>query len=214
MTLQDVLLILQGLPVTIALTLGAFVLGGLLAVPLCMMRVARFAPLRCLAAIAIQFIRSVPPLLWLFLIFFGVGTSIVPIDPFPAALIGLMLIAAANLAEIYRGALASISAGQFEASVALGLPRWSLLLEVLTPQLFRVALPSATTYLIGLLKESAIASTIGVSELVFRGNQVTQLTFQGLQAFAVVSVVFICISLPVAWLSRNLDKSLRSKVAR
>ncbi|MFE3838539.1 amino acid ABC transporter permease [Pseudogemmobacter sonorensis] len=207
-------LLLQGLPVTIMLTLGAFGLGAALAVPLTALRVAPHWLPRTVAALLIQFVRAVPPLLWLFIIFFGVGMSIVPIDPFPAALVGLTLIATANIAEIYRGALSSISLGQFEAIRALSIRPTSAFFEIIAPQVFRVALPSGATYLIGLMKETAIASTIGVTELVFRGNQVTQLTFRGLEAFAVVAVLFILLSLPIAWASRWLDNALRSKVAR
>lgn len=92
--------------------------------------------------------------------------------------------------------------------------RFSTLAEIIGPQMIRVALPSAATYLIGLMKETAIASTIGVQELVFHGNQVTQLTYRGLESFAVVALLFIALSLPVAWASRRLDKALRAKVVR
>lgn len=207
-------LLLEGLPVTIALTAGAFLGGAVLALPLVALRMAPSPALAFLAALLIQIVRAVPPLLWLFLIFFGIGMSIVPISPMPAALIGLTLIAAANLAEIYRGALAAVPRGQWEATRALNMGGVSTLVEIIGPQVFRVALPSAATYLIGLMKETAIASTIGVQELVFRGNQVTQLTYRGLEAFAVVALLFIALSLPVAWASRRLDKALRAKVVR
>lgn len=207
-------LLLEGLPVTIALTAGAFLGGAVLALPLTALRMAPNRALALIAALLIQIVRAVPPLLWLFLIFFGIGMSIVPISPFPAALIGLTLIAAANLAEIYRGALASVPSGQWEATRALNMGGLTTLVEIIGPQVFRVALPSAATYLIGLMKETAIASTIGVQELVFRGNQVTQLTYRGLESFAVVAALFIALSLPVAWASRRLDKALRAKVVR
>lgn len=207
-------LLLEGLPVTIALTAGAFLGGAVLALPLTALHMAPNPVLALIAALLIQIVRAVPPLLWLFLIFFGIGMSIVPISPFPAALIGLTLIAAANLAEIYRGALASVPSGQWEATRALNMGGLTTLVEIIGPQVFRVALPSAATYLIGLMKETAIASTIGVQELVFRGNQVTQLTYRGLESFAVVAALFIALSLPVAWASRRLDKALRAKVVR
>lgn len=212
--MEMLILLLQGLPVTIALTIGAFLGGAVLALPLTALRTGPNRVLALVAALLIQMVRAVPPLLWLLLIFFGIGMSIVPISPFPAALIGLTLIAAANLAEIYRGALASVPAGQWEATRALNMGQITTLVEIIGPQVFRVALPSAATYLIGLMKETAIASTIGVQELVFRGNQVTQLTYRGLESFAAVAVLFIALSLPIAWVSRRLDKALRAKVVR
>ncbi|WP_376742994.1 amino acid ABC transporter permease [Ensifer canadensis] len=214
MSTADVLAILRGLPWTVALTLGAFLAGAVLGMPLVAARQSRILPLRIVAMVLIQIVRGIPPILWLFIIFFGLGMSVFPISPFNAALAGLGLIAAANMAEIYRGALASIHFGQWEASSALNLGRWSTLTDVVAPQAFRVALPSAASYLIGLMKETAVASTIGVSELAFQGNQLSQLTFRGLEVFALVGMFYILLSLPVAWLSRVADSYLQAKVAR
>lgn len=214
MSTTDLFAILRGLPWTVALTLGAFLAGAVLGVPLVAARQSRILPLRFLAMVFIQIVRGIPPILWLFIIFFGLGMSVFPISPFNAALAGLGLIAAANMAEIYRGALASLHFGQWEASSALNLGRWSTLTDVVAPQAFRVALPSAASYLIGLIKETAVASTIGVSELAFQGNQLSQLTFRGLEVFALVGMFYILLSLPVAWLSRVADGYLQAKVAR
>jgi polar amino acid transport system permease protein len=214
MSTADVFAILRGLPWTVALTLGAFLAGAVLGMPLVAARQSRILPLRIVAMVLIQIVRGIPPILWLFIIFFGLGMSVFPISPFNAALAGLGLTAAANMAEIYRGALASIHFGQWEASSALNLGRWSTLTDVVAPQAFRVALPSAASYLIGLMKETAVASTIGVSELAFQGNQLSQLTFRGLEVFALVGMFYILLSLPVAWLSRVADSYLQAKVAR
>ncbi|MGH6807722.1 MAG: amino acid ABC transporter permease [Ensifer adhaerens] len=214
MSTTDLFAILRGLPWTVALTLGAFLAGAVLGVPLVAARQSRILPLRFLAMVFIQIVRGIPPILWLFIIFFGLGMSVFPISPFNAALAGLGLIAAANMAEIYRGALASLHFGQWEASSALNLGRWYTLTDVVAPQAFRVALPSAASYLIGLMKETAVASTIGVSELAFQGNQLSQLTFRGLEVFALVGMFYILLSLPVAWLSRVADSYLQAKVAR
>lgn len=206
--------LLYGLVWTVALTGSAFLVGAVLGVPLLLARQGRFWPLRLLAIVVIQIVRGIPPLLWLFIIFFGVGMGIMPVRPFTAALIGFGLIAAANMAEIYRGALASIPRGQWEASAALGLGRWSVLWDVAAPQVFRVALPTAASYLIGLLKETAVASVIGVTDLAFFGRQLSQLTFRGLEVYAVVGLLYIGLSLPVAWASRVADSRLRARVAR
>ena len=85
---------------------------------------------------------------------------------------------------------------------------------MVAPQAFRVALPTAASYLIGLMKETAVASTIGVTELAFHGKQMSQLTFRGLEVYALVGLFYIALSLPVAWASRAADSRLRSRVAR
>ncbi|MFJ6324700.1 MULTISPECIES: amino acid ABC transporter permease [unclassified Rhizobium] len=214
MSAADYLLFFRGLVWTAALTAGSFIIGAILAVPLLAARRSRFTLVRICAAVMIQIVRAIPPILWLFIIFFGLGMSYFPINPFAAALTGLGLIAAANMAEIYRGALSSIHHGQWEACTALDLGRWHTMKDVVAPQALRVALPSAASYLIGLMKETAVASTIGVTELAYQGNQLSQLTFRGLEVFAIVGLFYIFLSLPVAWLSRLADAHLRSKVAR
>ncbi|UWU25925.1 amino acid ABC transporter permease (plasmid) [Rhizobium sp. CB3060] len=214
MNAADLVMFVRGFAWTIALTAGSFAIGATLAIPFLAARRSRFFPVRLLASILIQIIRAIPPILWLFIIFFGLGISLFPISPFVAALAGLGLIAAANMTEIYRGALNSIHHGQWEASTALDLGRWYTMRDVVAPQAFRVALPSAASYLIGLMKETAVASTIGVTELVYQGNQLSQLTFRGLEIFAIVGLFYILLSLPVAWLTRMADAHLRSKVAR
>ncbi len=206
--------LLRGLTWTVALTAGAFLIGAVLGIPLLAARKSRLLPLRFLAMVVIQIVRAIPPILWLFIIFFGLGMGLMPISPFNAALTGLGLIAAANMAEIYRGAVASIHHGQFEASAALDLGRWSTLRDIVAPQAFRVALPSAASYLIGLMKETAVASTIGVAELAYQGNQLSQLTYRGLEIFALVGLFYVLLSLPIAWLSRVADSYLQMKVAR
>lgn len=214
MSVTDLLPLLRGLTWTIALTAGAFLIGAILGVPLLAARQSKLWSVRLVAMIVIQIVRAIPPILWLFIIFFGLGMGFLPISPFNAALMGLGLIAAANMAEIYRGALSSIHFGQWEASAALNLGRWSILKDIVAPQAFRVALPSAASYLIGLMKETAVASTIGVTELAFQGNQLSQLTFRGLEVFAMVGLFYVLLSLPIAWLSRVADGYLQAKVAR
>jgi polar amino acid transport system permease protein len=214
MTVADLLPLLRGLWWTIALTGGAFLMGAVLGVPLLAARQSRLVPLRVLAMVLIQIVRAIPPILWLFIIFFGLGMGYMPVSPFNAALMGLGLIAAANMAEIYRGAVASIHHGQFEAAAALDLGRWSTFRDIVAPQAFRVALPSAASYLIGLMKETAVASTIGVADLAYQGNQLSQLTYRGLEVFALVGLFYLLLSLPIAWLSRMADNYLQARVAR
>lgn len=213
MTENIVLGIAAGIPWTLAVTAGAFALGALLGLPICAMRLSRLSVLRIVAVSYIVVFRSVPPLLWVFVFFFGLGSGYLPVSAFEGVVVGLGLITAANMAEIYRGALNAIHAGQWEASQALGLPTYSTLLDVITPQLARVSLPSSASYAVGLLKDSAIASTIGVTDISFNANYLAKATYQGLSIFAVAALFYIMISLPIAAFARAADKTLRARVA-
>jgi polar amino acid transport system permease protein len=211
---EIVLAIAAGALWTLALTVVALVIGIAFGALLCAMRTSRSKLLSAIAALLILTFRSVPPIVWLFLIFFGIGADIVQVSPFQAAAIGLGLITGANLGEIFRGSLAAIHHGQWEAARALSLPRYSRFVDIIGPQLLRVALPSVATYSIGLLKDTAIASVIGVQEIAFQASHISQRTFIGLEVFAVAGALYILLSVPMAWLTRLIDRRLRLRVAR
>jgi polar amino acid transport system permease protein len=212
--LHDIALILRGLPWTVLVTVAALAIGSLFGFPVMMMRNARFLPTRILATALISLVRAVPPIVWLFIIFFGVGSGLLSMSPLTATLVGLGAIAATNMAEIYRGGLLAIQHGQWEAARALNLNARHTFREVIAPQMFRVALPSVATYAIGLMKDTAIASTIGVPELSYQASRLSKLTFRGLEMFGIAGLLYILLSLPIAWLSRRADSYLRAKVAR
>lgn len=214
MTLDILQAIAAGIPWTLALTAVAFIIGAILGQPLCAMRFSQLTAVRLLATSLILTFRSIPPIVWLFLIFFGLGSGYLQISPFQAAAAGLGLITAANMAEIYRGALSAIHPGQWDAAFALNLSTRHRFLDVIGPQLLRVALPSSASYAIGLLKDSAIASTIGVSEIAFQAYHTSQRTFHALDIYAIAGLLYILMSLPMAWLTRWADVKLRARVAR
>jgi polar amino acid transport system permease protein len=214
LTLDILQAIAAGIPWTLALTATAFVIGAILGQPLCAMRFSQLTAVRLLATSLILTFRSIPPIVWLFLIFFGLGSGYLQITPFQAAAAGLGLITAANMAEIYRGALSAIHPGQWDAASALNLSTRHRFLDVIGPQLLRVALPSSASYAIGLLKDSAIASTIGVSEIAFQAYHTSQRTFHALDIYAIAGLLYILMSLPMAWLTRWADVKLRARVAR
>lgn len=212
--MNTLLAIISGVPWTIALTLTTFVLGAVLGLPLCAMRLSRFFIVRAIATWIVVICRSIPPIVWLFFVFFGIGNDLFAMSPFVAAAVGLGIVTAANMSEVYRGALTAIHPGQYEAAKVLNLSRVQQFRDVVFPQLIRIALPTAATYLIGLLKDSAVASTIGVTDLAFQSYHVSQQTFQGLSVYGAAALLYIALSLPVAWLSRWADVHLRSRVSR
>ena len=206
--------ILAGIPLTLGVTAAAFVLGGILGFPILFTRRSRFYIARISINIVINIVRGIPSIVWLFLLFFGIGSEYFNISAISSAVIVFGVISGVNISEIYRGALISIPFGHSEAANALNIRPHHTFIDIMLPQLLRVALPSLATYFIGVLKDSAIASTIGVAELAYRGSQVSQTNFEGLRVFAVVGCLYILLSLPIAWVSRSVDKRLRRRLAQ
>lgn len=203
--------ILPGLGNTVLVTAISFAIGAVVAIPVLVAGRSGLAPLRALVRAIVELIRSIPVLVWLFIVFFGLPQEGLSPSPFTAAIVTLGAVSAVYLSEIYRGGIAAVDRGQFEASRALGLGRIDMGTRIVGPQVFRVVLPPVATYGIGLLKDSALASTIGVVEITFRANAVTQVTGKGLTAYVVAGVIYVLIGLPLALVSRRVDSRLRAR---
>lgn len=208
------LTIVGGVPMTLLITVAALGIGAVGGIPLALARRSRFMVLRLVARTFIELLRGIPPIVWLFIIFFGFGTTLPQITPGMAAIIGLGIISCAYMAEIYRGGMSAIASGQWEAAEALGMNHRSVLSKVIGPQVFRVSVPSAATYAIGLLKDSSVAYTIGVTEIVFWANDQSRQTSDAIVPFLLAAVVYILMTVPCAWGARTLDSTLRERVAR
>ncbi|MGE8059441.1 amino acid ABC transporter permease [Pseudomonas sp. NPDC089547] len=212
--MNDILLmLLAGVPWTLGVTLCAFATGVVLGFPLCALRMAKARGLAALGAAIVLTLRSIPPIVWLFFIFFGIGGGYISLSPFVAATVGLGLITAAQMAEVYRGAFAAIPDGQYEAAHVLNLSSAQRFFDVVLPQLTRISIPTAATYAIGLLKDSAVASTLGVTDISFQAYQVSQQTFQGLGVYSAAALVYLVLSVPVALASRWLSGTLQRRIS-
>jgi polar amino acid transport system permease protein len=203
--------ILQGLVWTVVITAASFALGAVIGVAVAAARTSSSQILAAVARVYVDIIRSVPPLVWLFIVFFGLAELGVRLTPLQSAITTFSVIASAYLGEIYRGGLASLGRGQIEAAKSIGLGRFDLLIRIVSPQVLRTVSPSMVTYAIGLMKDSALASTIGVVEMTFRANQITQNTGLGLTAFGIVGAVYLALSIPLGLWARRVDARMRQK---
>jgi polar amino acid transport system permease protein len=204
----------HGVGQTMTITLGALAIGLVLAFPVAVMRRSRRAVLRLPATGFIELFRSVPPIVWLFFIYYGLAQEGFRASTYQAAVLGLGLIATAYLAEIYRAGLDAVGRTQWEAAEALGLPALARYRWVILPQALVVVIPPAATYGIGLLKDSAIASVIGAREITFFAFQQTQASLEGLTIFTAAGLLYIASSIPLAGLARFADHRLASRLTR
>jgi len=204
--------IARGVGLTLYVTGASLVIGGVIGLVLVGAARSPFAIVRGIATLYINVVRVIPPITWLFLIYFGLPQFALRLSTIQAAIIGFSIIASAFMAEIYRSGLLSIPDGQREAAHALGLSAVTTVRHIITPQAFRVALPAIATYGIGLLKDSALASTIGVREITYYAQQSAKQTHEGLLSFVVAGALYIVISLVVALVSRQVDLGLRKKI--
>jgi polar amino acid transport system permease protein len=200
-----------GVGATLLITIVSFTIWAVIGLPLAFVRRSPIALLRAAVRIYVDVVRSVPALVWLFIFYFGFPEVGLRLSPVVAAIAAFGFIASSYLAEIYRGGLAAIGRGQWEASAAAGMGSIDTARFVVIPQIFRIISPTMATYLIGLLKDSALASTIGVIELTYRANVQTQTTGKGLVAFGIAGLIYLVLSLPLAVVSRRVDSRMRAR---
>jgi polar amino acid transport system permease protein len=204
--------IARGVGLTLYVTGASLLIGGIIGLVLVGAARSPVAIVRGAATLYINVVRVIPPITWLFLIYFGLPQFALRLTTIQAAIIGFSVIASAFMAEIYRSGILSIPDGQREAAHALGLSAVTTVGHIITPQAFRVALPAIATYGIGLLKDSALASTIGVREITYYAQQSAKQTHEGLMSFIVAGALYIVISLAVALVARQVDLRLRKKI--
>ncbi|KIQ08064.1 amino acid ABC transporter permease [Rhodococcus sp. MEB064] len=205
--------VLLGLPLTLVVTAGSLLLGTLLAVPLTLGLQSRYWLVWLACRAVVDIVRGVPPIVWLFVLFYGVSIGAIQLSALVAGIGALAIVAAAYLAEIFRGASKALHHGQSEAATALGLSKRTAFISVIVPQVWRAAIPGYTNYAIALLKDSSIVSIVGVSEIVDRAGQLSRSTDLGVLVFLLAGLVYVVLSILIGIGSRAADARIRARVA-
>lgn len=169
-------------PVTLELlsgfmqTLQVFVLTLIFSLPLgfliCFGSMTRFAPLRWLTRGFIWVIRGTPLMLQLIIIFYGPGLvfGMSALPRMTATLVAFSINYACYFSEIYRGGIESIPRGQWEAGMVLGLSKYQIFFRIILPQMFKRVLAPVSNEVITLVKDTALARTIGIYEVIWAGE--------------------------------------------
>jgi len=162
------------------------------------------------AAIAcfIEWMRNVPALAHLFLIYFGLSYLGINLPAWLAAIVGLSLVGSAVLADIFRAGLQSLHVGQREAGLAIGLTGLQILRCILLPQALRVALPAFANYVTQLVKDTSIASAIAVPEIMFLARNLVTSTFQTSLIYLAVMCIYAAMILPIGMGFIRLERHL------
>lgn len=199
---------------TIPLTAASFVLGLALALVVALMRLSPVRVVSGIARVYISVIRGTPLLLQLFLIYYGLPSVGVQFDPFPAAIIALSLNVGGYAAEVIRAAILSVPKGQWEAASTIGMGYATTLRRVVLPQATRNAIPPLSNTLISLVKDTSLASTIQVTELMRRAQEAAAPTFQFFELYAVAAAYYwiVCHLLSIG--QNRLEKRENRYVAR
>ncbi|MBK8766354.1 MAG: amino acid ABC transporter permease [Burkholderiaceae bacterium] len=194
---------------TVALSLIAFVGGGLVGMALLVARIAKLPGAERGVAGYVQLFQGTPLLMQLFLAYFGMALLGLNVSPWTAAAVALTLYTSAFLAEIWRGCVNAIPKGQWEASASLALTLGEQLRHVIGPQALRIAIAPTVGFLVQVIKGTALASVIGFVELTKAGTMITNATFRPFTVYACVALLYFVLCYPVSAWSRSLERKLQ-----
>ena len=191
------LYLMEGVLVTIGLTVATMAIGLVLGSVLALARISPRPVFRLPASFYVWLFRGTPLLVQLVLIYTGLPQLGVKLGVLSSALTALGLNEAAYLSETIRGGFKGVPKGQAEAAKALGLSRWRTLRLVLVPQVARLIIPPLGNSFNGLLKATSLASVISLEELMRRSQVLMQESFQVLELYCVAAVYYL--ALTTAW---------------
>lgn len=199
-------LLYAGLVFTIPLTIMSFTLGLVLAFVVALIRLFGPRPLVALVRFYVWLIRGTPLLVQLFVIFYGLPSVGVVLDPLPAALIGFTLNVGAYNSEVIRGAIESISKGQWEAAYSLSMTRWQAVRRTILPQATRVAVPPLANSVISLVKDTSLAAVLTVPEIFQAAQRIAAVTYEPLILYLEAAFIYLIISTVLSWAQQRMEK--------
>ena len=176
-------------------------------------RISRITIVNRLATVYVEVVRGIPLLVQLFYIYYALG-KFVQVPPITAAVVAMSVCYGAYLGEIFRAGIQAVPKGQMEAALALGLSRPQAIRRVILPQTFRLILPPVGNEFIALLKDSSLVSILAVADLLRRGREYASRTFEYFEAYTVVALIYLVLTLffpkLVAIMEERLDAHNRS----
>lgn len=213
--LQAIPVVLVGLKLTLLITLLAFIVGQIFALPIGLALASSSRFLRWPAATYTFLIRGSPLLVQLFIIYYGLSqfssvrnSAVWPIikEPLNCAIIAIGLNSAAYVAVIVGGGLKRLPPGQLEACISLGLSRRSRMTYVLLPQVYRAIFPSIGNELILVLKGSSLASAVTVMEMSGAARAFTSKTYAPFEVFIVAGILYLAIGFVFGIIFKNVER--------
>jgi polar amino acid transport system permease protein len=206
--------LLKGLGLTLAFTSSCAVIGSLAGFVLSLLRMSPSRWMKTATTLYVEFFRGTPLLIQLFWVFFCFPVVFhVQIAPYVSVVISLTLYMAAITSETFRGALKSISSEQHDACIALSLTPQAKILYVIFPQALLRAIPPLLSNFVSLFKESALISSVGVADLMFVGQNISNSTAKPVEFLTTVAIIYFLVAFPLTRLVGLVETRLLRRFA-
>ena len=207
--LETAPLLLEGVELTLIITVGGLFLGLALGILIGLINTPRFPFLRILAVTYVEIIRGTPLIVLVMFLYFALPLALdIRIPPNWAGVIAIGVNSGAYIAEIVRGSIISISHGQMEAARSTGLTHAQAMLYIIWPQAFRRMIPPLTNQCIISLKDTSLLVVIGVGELTRQGQEIISVNFRAFEVWLTVAIFYVIMTLSISTLLKYLERRL------
>ena len=202
--------ILMGLQLTLYVAALAMAVALVLGLLVAFARISPIRPLSWLANLYVQFFRGIPQFVFLLWLYYGLSILLeINFKPITAGVIALSVQHGAYLSEIYRAGIQAIHKGQMEAGLSVGLSRPRIYQRIILPQAFRIIFPPVVNTWIGMLKDTALVSVIGVHELMRTTELQSNFYFRPFEFYTAAALLYVTLTFVFSRLSSVVESRLR-----
>lgn len=206
--LDSVPYVLSGLSYTLGIALLSFVIGNLLGLMLTFLGMLSNPLANVIVRWYLSFFRGVPALVLLFLLYFGLPYQL---PALVASVICFSLTSSAFIGEIYRGSIAGVDRGQFDAATALGIPFGKTMRLIILPQAFRISVPALGNVAMDLLKGTSLAAMITIPDIFQKAKIVGGRTFDYMSMYVLVAIIYWLLCIVIEFGQQKLEKYLAKR---
>lgn len=199
----------KGIQYTLILSLLSLVGGTVFGLLISYFRLCRFKALNVFSKVYVAILRGTPLMVQILMVYYGTRSIGFNLTAFQSALIAVSLNSAAYVSEIIRSGIGSVDIGQFEAGRCLGLSQKQTMVKIIMPQAIKNILPALGNEFVTLVKETSIASTIGVTELMFSTNKVQSMSYQGFAPLAWATIFYFILTFSISNIILFFERRMR-----
>jgi len=203
--------IAKGLWITVYISVISMIFALIIGLFISILRLSKIYILVLISRTYIEFFRGIPLFVFIIWLYYGLAmVSGINFDPITAGIICLSMQHGGYLAEIYRAGIQAVAKGQWEASFSLGFSIINTFLRIIFPQAVKIIIPPTANMFIGMLKDSALVSIIGVNELMRQSQIATSLTFRPFEFYTVTALIYIILTLGLSQMAKFLELRMKN----
>ncbi|MEA2780090.1 MAG: polar amino acid transport system permease protein [Rhodospirillaceae bacterium] len=196
-----------GLVLSLELAIVSIAIGVVIGLALALLHVSGRRFIRAIIGLYVEFIRNVPLILLVYLVFYGLPSVVdIRYDAPTSFIATLSVYASAYLVEIFRSGLAAVPRGLLDAGKAIGLTPFQRLVHVRLPTMFRIVLPALSNTFVSLFKDTSVASVIAVPELTYGAQWINFNTFRMVEVYAIVTPMYLVTGYIILGALRQLER--------